>query len=153
MDVLSRDGLAYFWGKCKSAFAAKSHAHDAGAITSGTIDDARIPTTVARESDIASLRDSVSQTAAKVPGHVYAGTKIITSSGGDARLFTADEFKSVFGREFSASTDYIGVMNADGTANGSYLTTAYYSSASRNLWVNGGNDGALRVNYLVFLAD
>ena len=50
-------------------------------------------------------------------------------------------------------TDYIGVMNADGTANGGYLTTAYYSSASRNLWVKGGSDGALRVTYLVFLAD
>lgn len=97
--------------------------------------------------------DSVSQTAAKVPGHVYAGTKIITSSGGEARLFTADEFESEFGREFSESTDYIGVMNADGTANGGYLTTAYYSSASRNLWVKGGSDGLLRVNYLVFLAD
>ena len=102
---------------------------------------------------LATLGESVSQTAAKVPGHVYAGTKTIPSSGGEARLFTADEFESEFGREFSASTDYIGVMNSDGTANGGYLTTAYYSSASRNLWVKGGDDGLLRVNYLVFLAD
>lgn len=88
-----------------------------------------------------------------MPGKLFFGTKVVSSSGDEARLWTPSEFESEFGREFSASKDVVLVMNGDGTANGGYLKSAYYSSASRNIWVKGGGDGALRVNYLVALGD
>ena len=86
-----------------------------------------------------------------MPGKLFFGTKVVSSSGGEALLFSPSEFRSLFGREFSASSDVVLVMNGDGTANGGYLKSAYYSSASHNIWVAGGEDNALRVNYLVAL--
>lgn len=41
---VSSTGLAYFLGKIKEIFAAKTHTHAAGDITSGTFNSARLPT-------------------------------------------------------------------------------------------------------------
>ena len=96
--------------------------------------------------------------AARVPGKMFVGTVVSTvqsSSTHEARLFTRDEFVANFGREFSASKDYVGVMNADGSA-----TESYVSSATRynngNIWVGvpgAANGNTIRLNYLVVLGD
>lgn len=43
MSYLDNSGVSYLWSKIKAAFAAKSHSHAAGDITSGTLDAARVP--------------------------------------------------------------------------------------------------------------
>ena len=89
-----------------------------------------------------------------MPGKLFFGTKVVSSSGGESLLFSPSEFRSLFGREFSFSSDVVLVMNGDGTANGGFLKSAYYSSTSHNIWVAGGEDNNnLRVNYLVALGD
>lgn len=103
---------------------------------------------------LATLEDSV-------PGRMFVGTVVSTvdssstASGHEARLFTEEEFKANFGRAFSASKDYIGVMNADGAAANTYLDSVTYF-ASGNIWVGvpGGVNGlSIRLNYLVVLGD
>lgn len=77
-----------------------------------------------------------------------------TASGHEARLFTKEEFKANFGRPFDASKDYIGVMNADGSAANTYLNSVTYFGGSGNIWVGvpGVSDGnTIRLNYLVIL--
>lgn len=110
---------------------------------------------------LASLGDSVSQTAARVPGRVFVGSVVSTvessptASGHEARLFTENEFIANFGRAFNALKDYVGVMNADGVASNTYVNSATYFS-SGNIWVGvpGVTDGSMiRLNYLVVLAD
>lgn len=110
---------------------------------------------------LASLGDSVSQTAARVPGRVFVGSVVSTvessstASGHEARLFTEEEFTAKFGRPFSASSDYVGAMNADGAASSTYVNSATYFS-SGNIWVGvpGGVDGnTIRMNYIVVLGD
>ena len=109
---------------------------------------------------IASLGDSVSQTAARVPGRVFVGTVVSTvdssstPSGHEARLFTKEEFKANFGRYFDNSADYIAAMNADGAASISYFHSVTYFPASGNIWVGTpgvANGVQVRLNYLVVL--
>lgn len=98
---------------------------------------------------------------AKVPGKMFVGSVVTTvdssstSSGHEARLFTESEFKARFGRAFDSSKDYVGVMNADGSAVNAYLDSAtYYNSG--NIWVGvpgGANGNTIRINYLVVLGD
>lgn len=110
---------------------------------------------------LATLEDSVSQAAARVPGRIFVGTVVSTvgssstASGHEARLFTKSEFKAMFGRAFDMSKDYIGVMNADGSASNTYLDSVTYFT-SGNIWagVPGGADGyTIRLNYIVVLGD
>ena len=98
---------------------------------------------------------------AKVPGKIFVGTVVSTiessssASGHEARLFTESEFKANFGRSFDPMGDYVGVMNADGLAESTYINSATYFR-SGNIWVGvpGGSDGnTIRLNYLVVLGD
>lgn len=147
MDVLSRDGLAYFWGKCKSAFARKSHAHAAGDITSGTFADERIPTTIARKAQ-------VDEVGAKVP-KMFFGSTVVNAKSGEALLWSPSQFASAFGRQFDKTRDYVGVMNADSGVNGGYGVSIATYWNSGNIWVGGSgiNAGSIRINYLVILGE
>lgn len=96
-----------------------------------------------------------------MPGKIFIGTVVSkvesssTASGHEARLFTVEEFTDRFGRAFSASKDYVGVMNGDGNAMNTYLNSATHFG-SGNIWVgvHGGTNGdAIRMNYLVVLGD
>ena len=100
--------------------------------------------------------------AARVPGKIFVGTVVSTvessstASGHEARLFTRDEFVANFGREFSASKDYVGVMNADSGAAYTYLDSVTYFTSSGNIWVGvpgAANGNTIRLNYLVVLGD
>lgn len=111
---------------------------------------------------LATLGDSVSQAAARVPGKLFFGSVVSTvdssstASGHEARLFTKEEFTANFGRPFDQSKDYIGVMNADGAAANAYLDSVTYFSASGNIWVGVPgvpNGSSIRLNYLVVLGD
>ena len=111
---------------------------------------------------ISAIGDSVSQTAARVPGKMFVGSVVSTvdssstASGHEARLFTEEEFTEKFGRSFDSSKDYIGVMNGDGMAANAYLDSATYFPATGNIWVGVpgvSNGNTIRLNYLVVLGD
>ena len=113
-------------------------------------------------SQVASLQDSVSQAAARVPGKMFVGSVVSTvdssstASGHEARLFTEEEFTEKFRRSFDSSKDYIGVMNGDGRAANAYLDSATYFPATGNIWVGVpgvSNGNTIRLNYLVVLGD
>ena len=97
-----------------------------------------------------------------MPGKMFVGSAVSTvdssstASGHEARLFTKEEFTEKFGRSFSSSKDYIGVMNADGRAANAYLDSATYFPATGNIWVGVpgvSNGNTIRLNYLVVLGD
>lgn len=104
---------------------------------------------------IASLGDSVSQTAARVPGRVFFGCRVVSADSGEAMLFDDATFRSSFGRSFDMTRDAVLAMNGDANANGGYLGSVAYYSKSKNIWVGGSSisSGSLRVNYVVLLAD
>ena len=99
---------------------------------------------------------------AKVPGKIFVGTIVSTvsetdyaPSGHEALLFTESDFTANFGRPFDPSKDYVGVMNADGTAFNGYVESAAYFS-SGNIWVGvpgASNGNLIRLNYIVVLGD
>ena len=69
-------------------------------------------------------------------------------------LFTGNEFKSTFGREFNAAYDSISVMNGDGKANNTTVFGVTYYSSDKTLVVALSNkgSGSFRINYTVVLA-
>ena len=84
---------------------------------------------------------------------VYVGTKIINEwgSAGQVRVFTETDFSTLFGSAFSMLKDCVLIMNADGNANGVYLSaTGYWSNDG--IWakiLNGSGSGNIRINYVV----
>ena len=96
---------------------------------------------------LATLGDSVS------PCKVYCGSLVTDDwSNGEVCLFRADDFKKTFGRAFDRNCDAAAVMNGDGDAQGgAFYQVRYYDSG--NIWVNTniGNQGAIRLNYIVAL--
>lgn len=83
-DILSNDGTGSGFdadlldGSHASAFAAASHSHDASAITTGTIDDARIPSGIARDSEVSANYAPIS--------HNHNASDIIAGTLDDARI-------------------------------------------------------------------
>ncbi len=87
---------------------------------------------------------------------LFVGTKIVTVPTGEnaARLWTQAEFATAFGRQFDPARDFVGVMNADGSASGAHVHGCTYVSGE--LWmvqnITVSVNTATRVNYLVALA-
>ena len=78
-----------------------------------------------------------------------------TASGHKVMLFSKGEFVANFGHPFHTGKDYVGVMNADGAAENTYISSATHF-ANENIWVGvpGSLDGnPIRLNYLVVLGD
>lgn len=98
---------------------------------------------------------------ARVPGKIFIGSVVSTvkssstPSGHEALLFTQKQFTAKFGRAFNPEKDYVGVMNADGSAGVTYITSTTYF-ASGNIWAGVPgvpNGNSVRLNYLVVLSD
>lgn len=112
---------------------------------------------------IKSVEDNASKAASTLNNvsKMFIGTVVSTvessstASGHEAKLFTKEEFKANFGRYFNASKDYVGVMNADGSAAGTYLDSVTHF-ASGNIWVGVpgvSNGNKIRLNFIVVLGD
>lgn len=87
---------------------------------------------------------------------IRVGTKVVRVSTGEnaARLWTQAEFATAFGRQFDPARDFVGVMNADGSASGAHVQGCTFEGGSlyavQDITVAGPTD--TRVNYLVALA-
>lgn len=92
--------------------------------------------------------------AAKVPGRVFFGVKVVSADSGEALLFDDAEFRSEFGRSYDNARDVVLAMNGD-SVNGGYFAGVTYYSGSKRIWVGGSgiNPGPLRVCYVVLLGD
>lgn len=113
------------------------------------------------KSELASLRDSVSQAAARVPGRVFVGSVVttvessISPSEHEAILFSQEGFKAKFGRYFDWEKDFVGVMNTTGYASGPYVdSAALVTKGNISVGVPGVSNGSrITLNYLVVLGD
>lgn len=110
--------------------------------------------------EIKSLRDSVSQTAAITNGlqKIFVGTDIFSTwaEGGHLLLWTKQQFRDNFNKDFNPGNDCVLVMNGDALSNEHYLSGVSYYTSSQSLWVrtwDGGGSGSLRVNYVVVCRD
>lgn len=84
---------------------------------------------------------------------VYTVSESSTSSGNEVILFTEQKFVANFGRPFDKNKDFVGVMNSDGVAANTYITSAtYFASGGIRVGVPGiGKGSGIRLNYLVML--
>lgn len=118
LDADLLDGLS------SAAFALASHTHAGEDITSGTIADARIASTITRDSEVftivlssdgtgsgldADLLDGLNSTAFALASHVHAGEDITSGTVSDARI------ASTITRDSEVFTI---VLSADGTGSG-----------------------------------
>lgn len=143
------------WVNLNDVYVNKTGDTIAGDLSVGgtlTVNDGKgTNTTYNVANEITTLRDSVSQ----VPKNpkVYVGTKVTNEWGaaGQVKVFTETDFSTLFGSAFSMVKDCVLIMNADGSANGVYLSaTGHWSNDG--IWaktLNGSGSGNIRINYVV----
>ncbi len=105
-----------FAGSGSANTAARSdHTHDAAAITSGTLDDARLPAAIARTADISSTVAAsgfITQTLADSL-YTYSAGSGLALSGNEFSVVTSTVQRRVSGT--CSAGQYITAVNADGT--------------------------------------
>lgn len=105
-----------FAGSGSAGTAARSdHTHDAAAITSGTLDDARLPAAIARTADISSTVAAsgfITQTLADSL-YTYSAGSGLALSGNEFSVVTSTVQSRVSGT--CSAGQYITAINADGT--------------------------------------
>ena len=69
-------------------------------------------------------------------------------------LFSRDEFKNLFGRNFDPNTDAVFVMNGDGMGIPVHVDGCVYFRDSGTIYATFGAvwNGDIRINYLVAMA-
>lgn len=131
--------------------------HDASAITSGTIDPARVPIggglTV---SDGAIAVDNGAYVRCSAARRLFTGSVVRTVGAGSdsVRVFTDDQFKGLFGRSISTSGgDFVGFLNGDAVANDAHVEGSSYVSSDRSVYAvldrSMTANASIRLNYLV----
>lgn len=97
---------------------------------------------------LATLGDSVS----RIP-QLFTGTKVLHSRDSSSVLFSRDEFKNMFGRNFNPSTDAVFVMNGDGIGIPVHVDGCIYFRDSGTIYATFGAvwTGDIRINYMVAL--
>ena len=95
------------------------------------------------------LWDSVSQ-----QPKIFIGSDIwpCTASQKYIQMWTMQQFVKKFGRAFNSSYDCIVAMNGDAHAQGyGKVLGCYYDSGTIGCYIDGHEDGLIRLNYAVFL--
>lgn len=98
---------------------------------------------------LATLRNSVS----RIP-RLFTGSKVLHSGDSSSVLFSRNEFKNLFGRNFNQNTDAVFVMNGDGIGIPVHVDGCVYFGDSGTIYATFGDvwNGDIRINYLVALA-
>lgn len=169
---LNATGLTYWWAKVRAAlssvFAAKSHTHAASAIASGTIAPARLPLATASAAGAVTVGDGLSVSGGMLSvdnaAYVKSGkackllfgsvVRVVPATADSVRVWTGSEFKSSFGKDFSATSDVVVFMNADATANDVHVEGSQYYRGDIYANVNKTRsaDASVRLGYIVALA-
>lgn len=79
---------------------------------------------------------------------------MLQSSDTSCILFSRNEFKQLFGRDFDKNTDVVFAMNGDGVVSQVHVDGCVYFSNSGDIYVTFDRSwsGLIRVNYLVAMA-
>lgn len=96
---------------------------------------------------ISELRDSVSQLR-----RVFSGSKLVTLENvGYGTVFTDEAYRSIVGRSFDLTTDFVICMNGDGdAANAPIKGTSYMPSSKTVIFsLDSARSGRMRVNYVI----
>ena len=109
-------------------------------------------------STLKTLGDSVSQVSAALNGvRLFVGTAVRTvpATADSVRVWTGSEFKSSFGRDFSASSDVVVFMNGDAFANDVHVDGSQHCQGNiyANLNKTRASGASIRLNYIVALGD
>ena len=88
---------------------------------------------------------------------LFVGTAVRTvpATVDSVRVWTGSEFKSSFGRDFSASSDVVVFMNGDAFANDVHVDGSqhYQGNIYANLNKTRASGASIRLNYIVALGD
>ncbi|MFR3998457.1 MAG: hypothetical protein ACLTZW_05850 [Paratractidigestivibacter faecalis] len=88
---------------------------------------------------------------------LFVGTAVRTvpATADSVRVWTGSEFKSSFGRDFSASSDVVVFMNGDAFANDVHVDGSqhYQGNIYANLNKTRASGASIRLNYIVALGD
>lgn len=133
--------------------------HDASAITSGTIDPARVPIgdglTV---SDGAIAVDNGAYVRCPSARRLFTGSAVRTvdASADSVVVFTDAQFKRLFGRSININGgDFVGFFNGDASANDVHVEGSSYLSDNKSVYavINKTRTHAMdiRLNYVVVL--
>lgn len=104
--------------------------------------------------DVAPTIDELRDSLSRAP-RVFCGTKVLMFGGGQlCDLFSKDEFKREFGREFDNARDSVSVMNGDYGLYNQPVQVMYAESRPGfvTVWAPSAHTGGCRVNYIVVLA-
>ena len=85
---------------------------------------------------------------------MIVGTAIVkVNNSSQVKLFTAAQFKSMAGRAFDKTKDFVGVMNGDyhDSMSAHVEGTGYYTDGSIYAVLDGNWNTSLRINYLIVL--
>lgn len=85
---------------------------------------------------------------------LFIGSKVLRSSDSSCILFSRNEFKQLFGRDFNQNTDVVLVMNGDGMSSQAHVDGCVYFADSDTIYATFDRSwsGLIRVNYMVALA-
>lgn len=99
--------------------------------------------------ELATLGNSVS----RMP-RLFTGSKVMNSKDDSCILFSREEFKKLFGRDFNRDTDAVFAMNGDGEDIPVHIDGCTYLGDSGAIYVNFDRawTRAIRANYMVALA-
>ena len=99
--------------------------------------------------ELATIRNSVP----RIP-RLFTGSKVLRSTDDSCILFSREEFKELFGRDFNRDTDAVFAMNGDGKNIPVHISGCTYLGDSGAIYVNFDRTwtSAVRVNYMVALA-
>lgn len=99
--------------------------------------------------ELATLGNSVS----RIP-RLFTGSKVLNSKDDSCILFSREEFKKLFGRDFNRDTDAVFAMNGDGKDIPVHIGGCTYLGNSGAIYVNFDRawTSAVRANYMVALA-
>lgn len=98
---------------------------------------------------LAGLEDSVS----RIP-RLFTGSKVLLSSDSSCILFSREEFRKLFGRNFDRNTDVVLAMSGDGENIPVHVDGCQYLGGSGVIYVTFDRswNREIRINYLVVLA-
>lgn len=86
---------------------------------------------------------------------VFSGSKLVTLENvGYGTVFTDEAYRSIVGRSFDLTTDFVICMNGDGdAANAPIKGTSYMPSSKTIIFsLDSPRSGRMRVNYVIVAA-
>lgn len=99
--------------------------------------------------ELATIRNSVP----RIP-RLFTGSKVLQSTDDSCILFSREEFRELFGRDFNQDTDAVFAMNGDGKNIPVHINGCTYLGDTEAIYVNFDRTwtSAVRANYMVALA-